>query len=812
MYEELSLNGFIKEIREVTSGPHPRKFCFVLGAGASITSGIKSAQELVNLWEKELLERNREKHLRWKQELNINDTNKYSFYNQYYEERFKRRPIDGYNYLEKLMERAKPSIGHVMLSYLLTQTQNNVVITTNFDHMIEEAITYYTRTLPLVIEHETLAHYVSAQPNKPMVIKIHRELLFHPNRAEPFGTLHENWKEALNKVFSEYHPIFIGYAGNDKSLINFLLENVDKFLNNEWKFPYWMFYDTEEVSDTILKFLDDTNGYLIKHTGFDEVLYLLAAELECKLPSKTMFVSDAEKRFQMLTNTVDDFTEKTATAKAVMWNDYQEIEKAIQKVTSQTKLQSLYRKAIMLSHAARYLEASEIMSKLVKLDPENARYHSGVATTLHELERYEEALKEAQLAVELEPDNAKYHDILSRMLYETKNYEEALKEAQKAVKLDPENARYHDNFRAALYQMELYEEAIKEGQRAVELDPNNAKYHNNLGNMLQEMKYFDEATKEKQIAAELESGARATATKQPTVPVRPTMPEPPVVPVMPIQPEPPVVPVMPIPPVAPTHDISEFVPSEMKEEVKQEQQELSEEDELKEAQKAVEAEPNNASYHDNLGMILYRMERFDEALSEKQKAAELEPDNASYHDSLGVVLYKMKRFDDAIKEAQKAVDLEPDNANYHDNLGVMFYKMKRFNEAIKERQKAAELEPDNASYHDNLGLMLFKVKRYDEAIKEKQKAVELDPDNAKYHDNLGVMLFKLKRYDEAVKEKQKAAELDAENAGYHSSLAIMLQKLKRYDEAAKEAQKAVDLEPDNASYHESLESILKDKK
>ncbi len=67
-------------------------------------------------------------------------------------------------------------------------------------------------------------------------------------------------------------------------------------------------------------------------------------------------------------------------------------------------------------------------------------------------------------------------------------------------------------------------------------------------------------------------------------------------------------------------------------------------------------------------MILYRMERFDEALSEKQKAAELEPDNASYHDSLGVVLYKMKRFDDAIKEAQKAVDLEPDNASYHESL------------------------------------------------------------------------------------------------------------------------------------------------
>ena len=29
-YDELSLKGFIEEIKEVSSGPHPRKFCFVL--------------------------------------------------------------------------------------------------------------------------------------------------------------------------------------------------------------------------------------------------------------------------------------------------------------------------------------------------------------------------------------------------------------------------------------------------------------------------------------------------------------------------------------------------------------------------------------------------------------------------------------------------------------------------------------------------------------------------------------------------------------------------------------------------------------
>ena len=61
-YEELSLKGFINEMKEVSSGPHPRKFCFVLGAGASISSGIKSGQELVKLWDGELLLRNERAH------------------------------------------------------------------------------------------------------------------------------------------------------------------------------------------------------------------------------------------------------------------------------------------------------------------------------------------------------------------------------------------------------------------------------------------------------------------------------------------------------------------------------------------------------------------------------------------------------------------------------------------------------------------------------------------------------------------------------------------------------------------------------
>ena len=75
-YEDLTLSGFAKEMKEVSDGPHPRKFCFVLGAGASRSSGIKSGQELVNIWEKDLLERNKEGYSEWKQKFGINDSNK----------------------------------------------------------------------------------------------------------------------------------------------------------------------------------------------------------------------------------------------------------------------------------------------------------------------------------------------------------------------------------------------------------------------------------------------------------------------------------------------------------------------------------------------------------------------------------------------------------------------------------------------------------------------------------------------------------------------------------------------------------------
>ena len=483
-YEELSINGFIQEIKDVSDGHHPRKFCFVLGAGASISSGIKSGQELVDIWDDKLRIRNKSSYLKWRSEYGITDENKYSFYSQYYEHYYKRYPKDGYNFLEKLMENAIPSAGYVILSYLLSQTKNNVVITTNFDHLTEDAINYYTQTMPMVIGHESLSHYISKPINRPTVIKIHRDLLFDPaNTVNEVDKLHDNWKKALDTVLSEYHPIFIGYAGNDNSLMDYLIEQGKQFAENKLCCPYWMLYGDEKPVGKVHDFLEKSNGYFIQHNGFDVVMFLIGRVLKIKMQSKEDFLKKAENRFKILSDSIDNFTNKlmkdNSSSAANNSTVSEEIKEAVQYVTSQTDSQNMYKEVVLSYREGNYEDAVSICKDLINLAPDNALYHNTLGAIFHNIERYDEALIETKKAVALEPDNARYRNFLGVTLHDLKRYDEALVELQKAVELEPDNAEYRNSLGVTLHDLKRYDEALIEFQKAVALEPDNKMYREN---------------------------------------------------------------------------------------------------------------------------------------------------------------------------------------------------------------------------------------------------------------------------------------------------------------------------------------------
>ena len=245
MYQVIKLDGFLEEVADVTHGPYARKFCFFLGAGASVTSGIPAATKLVDLWDKKIRTRfPAEEYEQWKKDKKIDETNKYSHYSDYYEKQFSSDPIDGYNFLENKMKEASPSGGYACLAFLLTKTPHKVVVTTNFDRLTEDAVTLYAHEFSLVVGHVAMAHYITSEIARPTVVKIHHDLLLDPkSKNVELQKLDDRWQKALSEIFSKYHPIFIGFAGNDPDVMDYLIDNAGKFQEGkEWKRPYWTVY------------------------------------------------------------------------------------------------------------------------------------------------------------------------------------------------------------------------------------------------------------------------------------------------------------------------------------------------------------------------------------------------------------------------------------------------------------------------------------------------------------------------------------------------------------------------------------------
>ncbi|QTE74259.1 tetratricopeptide repeat protein [Clostridiales bacterium FE2010] len=673
------------------------RFCFILGAGASRSSGIRMASELIEAWEKDLSESETEESLAlWKKEKGITKDNYKEFYGDYYKRRFTDYR-DGYDYLEKEMEGKLPGSGYILLAHVLCHTPHNIVITTNFDHLIEDAVNQWEHRFPLVIGHESLAHFIADDMDRPVIIKIHHDLLFGPkNRNDETNILDSKWQEHLPKIFSHYHPVFLGYAGNDLSLMNYLLENAAKFKKGEWRSPYWTAYGSKPLSGKPLDFIKSADGVYLRDCDFDSFMAALAQQIGYIIPPKKTFINMAKEKAEQDYDRLNTAINKNDNLLIPDCNNTdskeneQIVSNAIMSITQNAdntnkgNAASTYRKAIRAYNKNNYSLMERLFNALIKLDPDNAQYHDSLSVSLHAKARYEEALLETQKAIELDPNNAKYHHSLSITLHAMKRYEEALQQNCKAIELDPDNASYHYCQAITLHEMKNYKEALLEIQKAIELDPDNAKYLYSLGITQHSLKHYKDALQATQKAIELEPD---NALYHNSLGVT-------------------------------LHKMKNYKAA------------------LQEKQKAIELNPDNALYYNSFGVTLRALKRHDEALQKTQKAIELDPDNAQYYNSLGITLREMKRYDDSLQEVRKAINLDPDNAEYHESLGTTLHAMKHYEEALKEKQKAVELESDNAEYHNSLGVTLHAMKRYEEALKEKQKAVDLEPDNEQYKQSL----------------------------------------------------------------------------
>jgi tetratricopeptide (TPR) repeat protein len=116
------------------------------------------------------------------------------------------------------------------------------------------------------------------------------------------------------------------------------------------------------------------------------------------------------------------------------------------------------------------------------------------------------------------------------------------------------------------------------------------------------------------------------------------------------------------------------------------------------------------------------------------------PDYAEGHNNRGVWLQQLKRYDEALASYDRAIALKPGYANAHFNRGTVLKKMLRRDEALASYNQALALNPRHIEAHNNRGVVLQEMKRYDEALMSYDQAIALQPGHAEAHNNRGLVL------------------------------------------------------------------------
>jgi Flp pilus assembly protein TadD len=138
----------------------------------------------------------------------------------------------------------------------------------------------------------------------------------------------------------------------------------------------------------------------------------------------------------------------------------------------------------------------------------------------------------------------------------------------------------------------------------------------------------------------------------------------------------------------------------------------------------------------NLGSVLDRQGKSEEARERYERALAIDPFHARSMNNLGVWLDRRGRSADAIAMLERAVRAAPDNAEAYSNLGSAYIGARRGADALRVLETAIALAPELPDAHNNLGIALAQSGRPREAASRFQSALALDPGHANARRNL----------------------------------------------------------------------------
>jgi tetratricopeptide (TPR) repeat protein len=400
----------------------------------------------------------------------------------------------------------------------------------------------------------------------------------------------------------------------------------------------------------------------------------------------------------------------------------------------------------------RYAEAARTFERLTARDSLTAVNHIRLGIAYYYQDRLDDAVQAVDRAIRLDGQSTWAYRVLGYLRRDQKRYDEAEQAFRRAVAIDPYSAQLVSDLAVLLKQQNRMVEAEQAYRRATALDSLNPGTFEALGSFYYNLSRFTEA----------EGAYRAAVTLAP--------------------------------------DSARLVGFLAWTHRKLGQTGVS----IPEFARAAALDSLNDDRHNDLGVALFELQRFEEALTAFQRAATLKPGSALYAANIALSDKRLRRWDDAERATRRAVQLDSLNAERYADLGLFYRERERFAEAAAAYRRASQLDPASPAVAAALGVVHEQLGDSTGAEREYQRAVRLDSTNSDRYNDLGVFYFKAQRFADARAAFAHAGVLAPRSAIIARNVGLCEERLGRAAAAEREYRRALALD---SSYIDAQSSL-----
>ena len=221
-----------------------------------------------------------------------------------------------------------------------------------------------------------------------------------------------------------------------------------------------------------------------------------------------------------------------------------------------------------------------------------------------------------------------------------------------------------------------------------------------------------------------------------------------------------------------------------------------------------EARSNLAKARYNLGNALFKQGRLEEALAQYRASLAIEPANAEALNNLGNALATKGDDDAAIAQYQKALALQPGYSDALFDLGHVLLKQGKLDEALLQFHKLVEIKPHDAETQNDLGKALLQKGDFDGAMACFDQAAALTSDPVANWCKLGDGFLQKENWEVAISCYQRALKINPRHADACASLGLAFFKKGEAREAVDSWRRALAIYPDQVSVLNNLAWLL----